>query len=150
MDLSKNKECCPDLEVSGMIEKGNEYDLDITLSDDSRDVIYGVVKNYFKHPIENAVVKLIEIDKKNEKTKRKPVTHTFTNKDGEFVFGPLCPNKKYAIEIWVNAVKHVKLCAKCNNEEPCLEGTSMETCDCIIENENCNYSPKCENKNSNC
>ena len=28
--------------------------------------------------------------------------------DGEFVFGPLCPDRKYEIQVWVNRVKHVK------------------------------------------
>ena len=149
MDLLK-KARCPELEVSGIIENGSEYDLDITLSDDPRDVIYGVVKDYYREPVENAVVKLLEIDVKSEKPKRKPVTHTFTNKDGEFVFGPLCPDKKYAIEIWVNAVKHVKLCANCNNEGPCLEGVSLDTCDCNIECDKPKTNSKCEEKSCKC
>ena len=36
------------------------------------------------------------------------------DENGEFVFGPLCPGKKYAIQIWKDDVKHIKVCAKCH------------------------------------
>ena len=38
----------------------------------------------------------------------------FTDKEGEFVFGPLCPDRHYAIQIWANATKKIKICAKCH------------------------------------
>ena len=60
------------------------------------------------------------------KKERKPVSHTFTDKDGEFVFGPLCPDKKYEIQIWVDRVKHVKVCAECGRHGKCLKGTKLE------------------------
>ena len=58
----------------------------------------------------------------------KPVSHTFTDEDGEFVFGPLCPGKKYAVQIWANQVKHIKICAKCHHEGKCLKGVDLD-CD---------------------
>ena len=61
--------------------------------------------------------------------KVKPVSHTFTDKDGEFVFGPLCPDKSYEVQIWVNEVKHVKLCAECNKHGRCLKGVKLDDCD---------------------
>ena len=120
---------CPVVDVDGIIAKGKQFDLDITLADDNRDVIYGVIRDCYKEPVRNAVVKLIEVDHKGEKEERKPVSHTFTDKNGEFVFGPLCPGKEYAIQIWVDDVKHVKVCAKAFHEGKCLKGTKLDKCD---------------------
>ena len=120
---------CPVIDVNGLISNGKQFDLDITLPEDNRDVIYGQIKNVFKEPIKNAVVKLIEIDfEKDGKKKRLPVSHTFTDKYGEFVFGPLCPGKEYAIDIWVNDVRHYNMDVKCKHEGECLKGKS--TCPC--------------------
>ena len=120
---------CPVIDVNGLISNGKQFDLDITLPEDNRDVIYGKIKNVFKEPIKNAVVKLIEIDfEKDGKKKRLPVSHTFTDKYGEFVFGPLCPGKEYAIDIWVNDVRHYNMDVKCKHEGECLKGKS--TCPC--------------------
>jgi len=33
-----------------------------------------------------------------------PITHTFTDACGQFLFGPLCPDRKYAVKIWHNDV----------------------------------------------
>ena len=77
----------------------------------------------------DAVVKLIEVvcDKGHEE--KRPVSHTFTDCDGEFVFGPLCHNKMYEIQLWVDNVKHVKICAKCEHrDENCLKGVNMDSC----------------------
>ena len=134
MDLEKKP--CPMLSVNGNIASGKQFDLDITLPEDYRDVIYGVVKNCYKEPICDAVVKLIDVVKEHGITVKKPVTHTFTNEDGEFVFGPLCPNKHYELQIWVNNVKHLKICAKGFREGKCLKGANIEKCDCFIKNNN--------------
>ena len=98
------------LEITGFVEKGKQYDLDITLPDDNRNVVFGIIKDCYGEPIGDAVVKLIEVDDKFGKEERKPVSHTFTDDNGEFVFGPLCPHRKYAIDIWANQVDHVKIC----------------------------------------
>ena len=42
---------CPVLDVDGVIAGGKQFDLDITLPEDNRDVIYGVIKNCFKEPV---------------------------------------------------------------------------------------------------
>ena len=124
-----NKPHCPVIDVNGLISNGKQYDLDITLPEDNRDVIYGKIKNIFKEPIKNAVVKLIEINfEKDGKKKRLPVSHTFTDKYGEFVFGPLCPGKEYAIDIWVNDVRHYNMAIKCKHEGECLKSKSANPC----------------------
>ena len=98
------------------------------MANDHRDVIYGIVRDCFKEPVSDAVVKLVEIEYKCGKKELKPVSHTFTDEDGEFVFGPLCPGKKYAVQIWANQVKHIKICAKCHHEGKCLKGVDLD-CD---------------------
>ena len=104
------------LEISGVIESGKQYDLDVKLPEDNRDVVFGIIKNQYGDPIADAVVKLIEIAKDIHGKERRPVSHTFTDKNGQFVFGPLCPHKHYAIEIWVNRVEHIKICEVCNHK----------------------------------
>lgn len=118
---------CPVIDVNGFISNGKQFDLDITLPEDTRDVIYGKIKNMFKEPIKNAVVKLIEIDfDKDGKKRRLPISHTFTDQYGEFVFGPLCPGKEYSIDIWVNDVRNYKLDVKCKHQGDCLKGQKNE------------------------
>ncbi len=155
---------CPIVDIDGYIANGKQYDLDITLAQDNRDVIYGIVRNCFKDPVKDAVVKLVEIDYKMGKKELKPVSHTFTDDDGEFVFGPLCPGKKYSVQVWANSVDHVKICAKCHREGRCLQGVKLE-CDCKTEfksdydyedifpckkeenmKDECDCNKKCDNK----
>ena len=101
----ENNEKCPVVEVDGFIESGKQFDIEINLPEDKRNVIFGVIKDCYNEPAKDAVVKLIEIDYEKGEEVRKPVSHTFTDEYGEFVFGPLCPDRKYAIDVWVNNVK---------------------------------------------
>lgn len=109
------------VDVDGVIETGKQFDLDLRLPEDDRNVVYGVIKDNKGMPVSDAVVKLVEVCQ----DERKPVSHTFTDKEGEFVFGPLCPHKSYSIQIWVNRVKHVKICKVCNHEGNCLKGVNL-------------------------
>ncbi len=137
-----NKPDCPKFDIDGVINKGKQYDLDITLPEDHRNAIYGTVKNCFKEPVADAVVKLVEIVYEHGKEERRPVGHTFTDKEGEFVFGPLCPDKKYAVQIWVNDTKQIKICAKCHHEGKCLRGKDMGKCDCFVDDNK--PMPRCD------
>lgn len=143
MDLDTNKKC-PVIEVDGFIETGKQFDIDINLPEDERNVIYGVIKDCYDMPVCDAVVKLIEIVYEKGEEVRKPVSHTFTDEYGEFVFGPLCSDKKYAIDIWVNKVRHVKICAKCNRKGKCLKGIDMDICDNIHRPPFPCENPRCE------
>ncbi len=127
MELDANKKC-PVVEVNGFIEAGKQFDIDINLPEDERNVIFGVIKDRYDMPAVDAVVKLIEICYEKGEEVRKPVSHTFTDEYGEFVFGPLCPDKRYAIDIWVNKVRHVKICAKCDHKGKCLRGIDIDFC----------------------
>ena len=71
------KDFCPVVKVDGFIEKGKQFDLEINLPEDNRNVIYGVIKDCYKDPVEDAVVKLIEVCYEYGKEERKPVSHTF-------------------------------------------------------------------------
>lgn len=124
--------CCPITDIDGHIEAGKQFDLNIVLPEDNRGVLFGVIKDCYKEPIKDAVVKLIEVDYEHGKEERKPVSHTFTDEEGEFVFGPLCPDKKYDVQIWVNRVKHIKVCAKTHREGKCLKGVDLKNCDCFV------------------
>lgn len=121
MEINKEPHC-PVVEVDGFIEKGKQFDLEINLPEDNRNVIYGVIKDCFQDPVKDAVVKLVEIVYEHGKKERLPITHTFTNNEGEFVFGPLCPGKEYAIDIFVSKVKHIHMKAKSHHEGKCLKG----------------------------
>lgn len=138
LDFDFEKEKKQIVDIDGFVATGKQFDLEIRVDEDRRNVVYGIVKNQYNKPIKNAVVKLIEVTKHD----RKPVSHTFTSDDGEFVFGPLCPNKSYAISIWANEVEHVKICKEINKEKKCLEGIDLccgkpypkeEDCDCEKE-----------------
>ena len=118
----------PVVDVEGVISSGKQFDIDITLPEDNRSVIYGIIKDVYDEPVKDAVVKLIEVEKEKGREERKPVTHTFTDKNGEFVFGPLCANKFYEVQIWANDVKHKKICTTCHHKGKCLKGVKLD-CD---------------------
>ena len=87
MEMEENKRShCPVLDVDGVISGGKQFDLDITLPEDNRDVIYGVVKNCFKEPVKDAVVKLVEVVYEGKKQERRPVGHTFTGDTLSIIF----------------------------------------------------------------
>ena len=54
--------CCQIKDVNGHIESGKQFDLEIVLPEDNRGVLFGIVKDCYKEPVKDAVVKLIEID----------------------------------------------------------------------------------------
>ena len=143
MDFENN--CCPIVDVDGHIETGKQFDLEIVIPEDNRGVLFGTVKDCHKEPVKNAVVKLIEIDFECGKEERKPVSHTFTDEDGEFVFGPLCTDRKYEVQIWATNVKNIKVCSKCHHEGKCLKGINQKNCDCFIgkDKENHMYDKNC-------
>ena len=149
MEYEKN--VCPVLNVDGILATGKQFDLEITLPEDNRTVIYGVVKDCYHEPVSDAVVKLVEVVCECGKEERRPVSHTFTDDEGEFVFGPLCANRFYEIEIWVDRVKHCKICKKVERDVDCLKGIKIE---CKHKDNDCKperpyekeYDEKCEKK----
>lgn len=147
MEYEKN--ICPVLDVDGILATGKQFDLNITLPEDNRSVIYGVVKDCYQEPVCDAVVKLVEVVCECGKEERLPVSHTFTDENGEFVFGPLCPNRFYEIEIWVDRVKHCKICTKVEHDKDCLKGIKMDCkkeCTKPCHKDECKCEDKCNDK----
>jgi len=117
---------CPILNVDGVMATGKQYDIEINLPEDNRTVIYGIVKDCYNEPVAEAVVKLVEVVCDCGDEDRRPVSHTFTDKNGEFVFGPLCANRLYEIEIWACKIKHCKVSTTCKHEGKCLKGIELD------------------------
>lgn len=143
MEYEKN--ICPVLNVDGILATGKQFDLEITLPEDNRSVIYGVVKDCYQDPVADAVVKLVEVVCECGKDERRPVSHTFTDCNGEFVFGPLCANRFYEIEIWVDQVKHCKVCKKVERDTKCLKGIKLD-CKDHDHDHDCKPSKECDKK----
>ncbi len=74
MDMDLDFECDKKhiVDIDGFVEGGKQFDLEINVEEDRRNVIYGIVKDECNEPIKDAVVKLIEVTKHD----RKPVSHT--------------------------------------------------------------------------
>lgn len=86
MEMEEKRPGCPILDVDGVISGGKQFDLDITLPEDNRDVIYGVIKDCFKEPVRDAVVKLTEIVYDCGKEERKPIGHTLFDRTLSTIF----------------------------------------------------------------
>ena len=143
--MEYDKNVCPIVDVDGVIASGKQFDLEIKLPEDNRNVIYGIVKDCYGDPVCDAVVKLVEVICDCGKEERRPVSHTFTDKEGEFVFGPLCVNKVYSIQVWADQVRHCKICTECKHEGKCLKGVKMECKhDCKYYDKK--YEDKCDEK----
>ena len=145
--MSLGREDCPIVKVDGLIEKGKQFDLEIILPEDNRNIIYGVIKDCYREPVEDAVVQLVEIEHEYDQKERKPVSHTFTNRAGEFVFGPLCPDRNYEILFWANKVRHVKICKECEHQGSCLKGVHL---DCDDNWDNCQENDTVINDHAAC
>lgn len=77
----------------------------IIIPKETRSIITGVVKNHKNHIIRDAVVKLFEVVPLHDRHSLKPIAHTFTDENGNFLFGPLHSEKHYVIKVWVNDIK---------------------------------------------
>lgn len=76
----------------------------IVLQNDTRRVIHGVVLDGDQQPLKDSVVKLFEMSAKGDSCELKPLTHTFTDECGSFLFGPLSEKKHYVIKVWHDAI----------------------------------------------
>jgi uncharacterized GH25 family protein len=105
--------------------ENEQIDAVIKVPQETRSVFHGFVIDENNKPIKNAVVKLLIEDSTNKRFQ--PVTHTFTDSNGEFALGPLCAHMKYVIKIWDNNVKTKQIVIKPDEcEEECIKGQSRE------------------------
>lgn len=88
------------------IPKENEQiEAIVKVPEEKRSVIHGIVKDWKDNVVKDAVVKLFEVVGKGNSCSLKPIAHTFTDECGQFLFGPLCANKKYTIKVWFNEAR---------------------------------------------
>lgn len=98
---------------------------------DSRSVINGTVINCQGKPIKDAVVKLFAVNNPCDPLSLCPITHTFTDEYGQFLFGPLCPGKVYLVKVWYNNVKVKPLILDTNKPSHyCLTGDCQQCQPC--------------------
>lgn len=92
--MEYDKNVCPIVDVDGVLASGKQFDLDIRLPEDDRNVIYGIVKDCYGDPVCDAVVKLVEIVCEYGKEERRPVSHTLFDKTINviFAFKLVCTN----------------------------------------------------------
>lgn len=86
-------------------KKNEQIDTVITIVEDPRSAIHGVVKDEKGRYIKNAVVKLMMVKDCDNHCSLIPITHAFTDECGQFIFGPLTPGRKYLIKVWANDIK---------------------------------------------
>ena len=65
MEFDFEKEKKQIVDIDGYVATGKQFDLEIKVDEDRRNVVYGVVKDICGKPIKDAVVKLIEVTNKN-------------------------------------------------------------------------------------
>ena len=70
------------VDVDGVIETGKQFDLELKLPEDERNVVYGIVKDHCGNPVNDAVIKLVEVCK----DERKPVSHTLFDDTLRIIF----------------------------------------------------------------
>lgn len=112
-------------------KENEQIEATIKIGSDKRSVIHGVVVNHCNKPVKDAVVKLLIMEDPKDPSELCPITHAFTDEFGQFLFGPLCPNKCYVIKVWYNEVCIRPIVV---NPDPCDD----ECLDCP----DCNECPK--------
>lgn len=82
-------------------KKNERIEAIITIPEEKRSIVHGTVYDMSGAAIADAVVRLFE--RIDECTKA--VSHTFTDGEGEFIFGPLVADRAYLIKVYVEGVK---------------------------------------------
>jgi hypothetical protein len=98
--------------------ENEQIDVTINVPKEPRSVIHGVVLDECNKPRKDAVVKLLKVTDCHS-GQLEPITHTFTDEQGQFLFGPLCPGVEYVIKVWIAHVNNRTI--HCHNGH-CHEG----------------------------
>jgi uncharacterized protein YlaI len=80
--------------------KNERVEAVVTVPEEKRSVVHGTVYDADGKKIKDAVVRLFVC----EESKTTAAVDTFTDADGEFVFGPLLSDKNYIVKVYVNGV----------------------------------------------
>lgn len=112
-------------------KKDEQIEAEIIIPEETRAVIHGIVKDQKGKTIKDAVVKLFEVVNPCDPKSVKPITHTFTDDCGEFLFGPLCADKQYTIKVWYNAITihHIVIEPDDDDYSSCLHYHHKTECD---------------------
>lgn len=117
--------------------ENEQIETTIRVSEEPRSIIHGIVVNTFDKFIENAVVKLFEVENPCDPCSLKSISHTFTDENGQFLFGPLMPGRHYVIKIWVNDIKvrNLVICPNKNDDRRDCEyrDSEEEVNDSLVE-----------------
>lgn len=109
-------------------EKNEQIDAIVKVPREPRSVIHGIVKNCKNELVKDAVVKLFKVNG-CDPCNLEPITHTFTDECGQFLFGPLTPKQKYVIKVWIGDVKIRQLVIKPDKGDGC-DDDNNGTCNC--------------------
>ena len=113
------------------------------IENEDRCAVLGTVVNNGGRAIADAVVVLLKVnDRCSIPT---PITHTFTDRYGQFVFGPLCPNSTYMLKIYKDDINVENINLICN----CQVGSCLGRNNNNSNNYSNNYSNNCSNSCSN-
>ena len=91
-----------------------EKDLTLILQPEKRAAIHGVVKLPNGTPVKNAIVKLFKKDKCNSNCDLTPITFTFTDECGQFLFG-VDAGVEYVVKIFF----YTPETKKCDRKNAC-------------------------------
>lgn len=95
------------------------------LRKENRCCIFGTVIDENGTPVTDAVVKLLQVSCNCKYPI--PLTHTFTDNNGQFLFGPLCPNTTYMLKIYSDNVQIVRKCLKVDCHDGCCINATFST-----------------------
>ena len=113
------------------------------IENEDRCAVLGTVVNNGGRAIADAVVVLLKVnDRCSIPT---PITHTFTDRYGQFVFGPLCPNSTYMLKIYKDDINVENINLICN----CQVGSCLGRNNNNSNNYSNNYSNGYSNNYSN-
>ena len=133
-------------------KENEQIDAIIKVYEEKNSVIHGLVVDCKNKPVKDAVVKLLEKIKTPYGIKLIPLTHAFTDSCGQFIFGPLCPNKKYVLKVWYDNVSIRNICfdnSDCDEDCSCIQSghnTNYPTCDCNHESHSHQHDFDCNHE----
>ena len=81
--------------------ENEQIDAVIRIGRENRSAIFGTIIDECGRPVADAVIKLLKVCDKAII----PLTHTFSDCNGQFLLGPLCPNTKYMLKIFKDNIR---------------------------------------------
>ena len=117
------------------------------IENEDRCAVLGTVVNNGGRAIADAVVVLLKVnDRCSIPT---PITHTFTDRYGQFVFGPLCPNSTYMLKIYKDDINVENINLICNCQVGSCLGRNNNNSNNYSNNYANNYSSNYANNYTN-